>query len=356
MPEPIFLSPIIKVASTCNLDCDYCSADQYMEDNSDAMMQPETLRRTIEELSRVQHRGKFLWHGGEPLLAGRKFYDTVIEIQEELQLRDRFGNTMQSNGVLFTDSWADFFAENDFSIGFSIDGPEAMHNELRVFHNGAGSHKQVMHGIKRAHNNGLKSGVLVVITKQSVRHAKKIFSFLVESGFKSMDFKPCYGSPGYDVSLLDYAQFINTIFDMWVELDDPDVRIRTIEGFIRNMLGSNAQACSQTGNCANLITIDYDGEVYPCDRFIEPDYHFGNINLTPLDELYNESEGAIRFRAHIDEQRKSCQNCSYQPVCKSGCTQERDYWPAEYCTHREIIIDHIRDWLIEEGETPVSVS
>ena len=349
------LYPIIKVASTCNLQCSYCSADDYMNHQRDSIMTREVLRRTIEELGRVRDRGTFLWHGGEALLAGRSFFEEIVTIQRELGLK-RYKNAVQTNGILMSDDWAEFLKDEQFQVGISIDGPEAMHNELRVFRNGAGSYKQVMRAVKLLEDHQRSFGVLVVITRQSVMHGEKIFDFLIEHSIKSFDFKPCYGDPRYDVSLIEFAQMLCRVFDRLVALDDPDIHIRTLEGFIKNLLGGNSGLCSQTGNCTNLITIDHDGEVYPCDRFIEPRFRFGNIMETPLDELWQDSEGANRFRELVAEQRIKCASCSYAPVCKSGCTQEIEYWPDEYCEHRAIVIDHIRDWLFSKGEEPISVN
>jgi uncharacterized protein len=318
-------------------------------------MTKDTARKLVEELARVREGGTFLWHGGEALLAGQEFYEFVIGLQKGLGLTN-YRNDIQTNAVLVTDQWSQFLKDNSFQIGVSIDGPDAIHNELRVFSNGAGSHQQVMRGTERLKDNGVHFGVLVVVTKQSCKYPKEIFNFMLEHGIKSFDFKPCYGDPRYDVSLLDFAKFMNEIFDMWAELDDPDVHIRILEGFIRNLLGSKASVCSQNGNCKLVVTIDYNGDVYPCDRFIEPDYKYGNIHKTPLDQLFESSEGSRSFANHVDEQRTSCEGCTYRPVCQSGCTQERDYWPEEYCDHRILMIDHIRDWLVSNGEEPVAVN
>lgn len=348
------LFPIIKVVSTCNLNCDYCSAEAYMEHNRDSIMAADTLRRTIEELARVREDGTYLWHGGEPILAGKDFFELVTTIQQNIGL-DNPRNAIQSNGILVTSDWAKFFEGSHFDIGISIDGPEAIHNESRIFSNGAGSHRQVMRGISALQEKGKSFGVLVVVTNQSKGYSRDIFQFLLESGIKKIDFKPCYGDSRHDVSLTDFAKFMIDIFDIWVEIDDPDIKIRTLEGFMHNLFGGQASLCSQSGNCVDIITIDYDGGVYPCDRFMGDRYRFGNIMDTPLDTLYDESARAIKFRDYVEKQRQSCQTCSYQPVCKSGCTQERDYWPEEYCDYRAMIIDHIRDWLVSQGEEPIEL-
>lgn len=348
------LYPIIKVASVCNMQCSYCSADDYMTHSRNSIMTLEILRHTIEELGRVRDQGTFLWHGGEALLAGRSFFEEIVKIQHELNLKN-YKNAIQTNGVLMSHDWAEFLRDEKFQVGISIDGPETIHNQLRVFNNGAGSHRQVMRAVELLQTHGRSFGVLVVITQQSVKYGKDIFDFLVEHGIKSFDFKPCYGDPKYDVSLIDFAHMLCDVFDHLVTLDDPDIHIRTIEGFIKNLLGGNSGLCSQTGNCTNLITIDHNGDIYPCDRFIEPQFYFGNIMQTPLDELWDESDGAIRFRKLVSNQRIKCNSCSYAPVCRGGCTQEIEYWPKDYCDHRAIIIDHIHKWLVAKNERPIAV-
>lgn len=68
------LLPIIKAVSSCNLACSYCSAEQYMDHSRSSVMSNSVLKRVIEEIGRTQERPRFLWHGGEPLLAGKDFY------------------------------------------------------------------------------------------------------------------------------------------------------------------------------------------------------------------------------------------------------------------------------------------
>lgn len=63
---PIY--PIIKVASSCNLNCKYCYAESYMERGRKSIMSHDVLEATISELGNTQVSSKYLWHGGEALL------------------------------------------------------------------------------------------------------------------------------------------------------------------------------------------------------------------------------------------------------------------------------------------------
>jgi uncharacterized protein len=317
-------------------------------------MTEAVMERTVSEFARVQSTGQFLWHGGEPLLAGRAFFDKVVALQEALGLRDRYRNTVQSNGVLVDDDWCTFFRDAQFTLGVSLDGPRAIHDALRRFRSGRGSHARVLEAVDRARAEGIRPGVLVVVTRESVAYPTEIFEFVLDAGFTRIDFKPCYGSPQHDVALPDFVGFMKKVLDTWFERNDPQISVRLLEDLIRNLLGGMARTCAQSGRCTDLITVDYDGSVYPCDRFLtQPNYRFGNLLEQGLDDLVDGSPGAQRFRQHVDEQRQSCATCNYEPVCHGGCTHERDYWPEDYCESRAQLIDYIRARLIAAGEAPI---
>ena len=44
----------------------------------------------------------------------------------------RIRNTLQTNGTLLDNEWAEFFKAHDFLIGLSLDGTEALHDGYRV--------------------------------------------------------------------------------------------------------------------------------------------------------------------------------------------------------------------------------
>ena len=67
------------------------------------------------------------WQGGEPTLMGLDFYRKAIEYQKKYRKPGMtFENTMQTNGTLLDDEWCQFFKENNFLIGISIDGPATL--------------------------------------------------------------------------------------------------------------------------------------------------------------------------------------------------------------------------------------
>ena len=135
MRPTAFTTMIKPVGSACNLDCDYCyylgKADLY--GGRQPKMSDELLERYISQyIEAVQVPVvTFCWHGGEPLLAGLDFYEKAVAIQNRYRGNKQIENSLQTNGLLITPEWCDFFRSNNFLIGLSLDGPKDIHDAYR---------------------------------------------------------------------------------------------------------------------------------------------------------------------------------------------------------------------------------
>ncbi len=104
---------IIKcVGTACNIRCGYC----FYHDTDQAIrkiMIDGILEKLIEDISDLDRKiCTFIWHGGEPLLAGMDFFRYAVEIQKRQNFHSVFvDNHIQTNGLLLTDKWIDFFIE-----------------------------------------------------------------------------------------------------------------------------------------------------------------------------------------------------------------------------------------------------
>ena len=118
------------IGSQCNLDCAYCYYS-YKQTNriSDAL-----LERFIEQYIAGQEEDPvvFNWHGGEPALLGLDFFRKVVELEKKYANGHRIDNDFQTNGTLLNDDWCEFFKNNHFYVGLSIDGPKHLHNKSEI--------------------------------------------------------------------------------------------------------------------------------------------------------------------------------------------------------------------------------
>ena len=89
------------------------------------------------------------WQGGEPTLMGLPFFRHVVALAESYRRPDqRLLHTVQTNGTLLDEAWAEFFADKGFLVGISIDGPGELHDKLRVDKRGQPTLERVLRGLE----------------------------------------------------------------------------------------------------------------------------------------------------------------------------------------------------------------
>ncbi len=65
---------------------------------------------------------------GEPTLVRSFFIKSGVCLQQRYANGKTIYNSPQTNGVLINEEWAAFFAQHQFLIGISIDGPQVVHD------------------------------------------------------------------------------------------------------------------------------------------------------------------------------------------------------------------------------------
>ncbi|KAF2174556.1 radical SAM enzyme [Zopfia rhizophila CBS 207.26] len=169
------------VDERCNLSCEYCNAAVHA--NSRAIMSRETLERIIVQASKPDYRFvQFVWHGGEPLLAGLDFYKAVLELQQQHFggnfAAGRCENVIQTNGLLLSTNTLDFLEKGGFWIGTSIDGPDLSANRYRFQGRGAETVlKKTLDACRSVRARGLSLLTISVIHDANFYRAEEMYHF-----------------------------------------------------------------------------------------------------------------------------------------------------------------------------------
>lgn len=325
MRNPLSI-PIIKpVNGACNLGCHYCYMLSILEpqkSNCDVMSR-EVLHATIDFFCSHQDNVEFTWHGGEPLLAGMEFYRDVSRLQKSWSSRGkRISNFIQTNGTLIDDEWAELFKEIGFFVGVSLDAPADVHDKLRTFTCGASSLSYVLRGIPKLIKNDIFNGVICCVGKSNFNRPREVLDFFLGQGVKSIKFLRTKGEESETISASQYADFLFRIFNLWIEIDDPDIEIRDIKSIVDILLGGEYRECTFTGRCDQFATVYSDGSIFPCDRFLnEPRLQFGTV-LEPYAKVLS-GENFQAFLAGIQTTKEPCRGCRRLSLCNGGCLKER---------------------------------
>ena len=122
-------------------------------------MEWDTAKKAIDFLKahsqKSEHR-HIGFYGGEPLVNFELIKQAVQYAKEIFDNNITFALT--TNATLVNTEIASFFADNDFNLIISLDGPEELHNANRIMVNGEGSFNQTIRGCKKIFQEYQKRG------------------------------------------------------------------------------------------------------------------------------------------------------------------------------------------------------
>ena len=345
-PLYVMLKP---AGAHCNLACKYC---YYLEKNKlyptaqRHLMSDEMLEQFTREYIEAQTMNQvlFTWHGGEPLLRSIDFYRKALSLQQKYAGDRRIDNVIQTNGTLLTDEWCEFFAQNHWLVGISIDGPQPDHDHYRLTAAGKPSWKKVMQGIKLLKKHGVEWNAMAVVNAYNANHPMEFYRFFKENGCQFLQFTPIVErqtrhedgrtlaslADKDEISLSEasvapeqWGYFLCAIFDEWVRKDVGKIFVEIFDCTLANWMGISPGICAYSKECGHAGVMEHNGDVYSCDHFVFPEYKLGNIrDHSLIDMLYGEQQQEFSRLKHSSLPRQ-CKECDMEFACHGECPKNR---------------------------------
>ena len=344
-PLYVMLKP---AGSLCNLRCKYC---YYLEKNAlyteqkNHVISDEMLDKFIREYIEAQTSPDvlFCWHGGETLMRPISFYRRAIELQRKYARGRRIDNTIQTNATMLTDEWCEFFRENNFLVGVSIDGPQEFHDEYRRTATGKPTFHKVMQGIRLLNKHNVEWNALAVVNDFNADYPLEFYNFFKEIGCHYIQFTPIVErrierndglslAPGmeeggelvdFSVTPEQWGKFLCTIFDEWVRHDVGTYFIQIFDATLANWASVQPGLCSLAKECGHAGVMEFNGDVYSCDHFVYPEHLLGNINEKTITEMmYGEKQREFAKLKH-ELLPQQCRECPVEFACHGECPKNR---------------------------------
>lgn len=274
--------------------------------------------------------------GGEPFLA----IDLMDEIMDYWMDRttelmhpwaDKFMVSICSNGVAYFDPKVQKFLnkhKDHMSFSITIDGNKELHDACRVY---AGTNKgcydEAMAAAEDWMRRGNYMGSKVTLAPENLEYMYDAIMHMVDKGYYEILGNCVYEAEWTNKqALLFYEQgkkladeFLrrNMDFDKdyYCSLFEPDYFHPKDEHDIQNWCG---------GANSQMISCDWDGEIYPCIRYME--MSLGNAQ--PKLPIGNVDDGIMQLPEHkgnskclncIDRRSQSTDECFYCPIAE-GCS------------------------------------
>lgn len=295
-------SVFLILTENCNLRCVYCfeggsrCVKNYMSKET-AFKTIDFLFKNVEEYNSLLKENderlkvKVTFFGGEPTLCP----DLMIEIlryakEKQDKIGVEFKPNIITNGTIFNekikeflDVWIKLFGKNSIDIQLSIDGSPEIQNENRP-----------------CANNSLKSSELVERTVECYRN------YFFENGIslKNLYIHSCISHKNIGKIYETYLYFLNVLkikkinFAWVMESDWEENDLSIFSEQLRKIntiackIGENLKdypfkhfnTCKGCGCGKRLISVDTNGDIYPCHRFF-----FYKKENTKIGNIYNEN-------------------------------------------------------------------
>jgi len=342
------------IGPICNIDCKYCF---YLEKEnlyrnksqglSDWMMSDKVLESYISQKFEANSTGveTFAWQGGEPTLLGVDFFRKVIKYQEKYAKDLQFYNTLQTNGILLNDEWCEFFLENDFLVGLSIDGPRELHDKYRVDKGGKPTFDRVMKGIDYLSKHGVKFNTLTVVQKDNSYKPVEVYNFLKKVGSGFMQFIPIVErntqkklKNGLSLVLPDktnailsdwsvepeqFGNFLIRIFDEWIRNDVGKFYVQIFDIALESWYGKQPSLCIFAETCGRALAIEHNGDLYSCDHYVFPENKLGNIMDSHISKMVESKQQHDFGINKLDTLPAYCKECEVRFICNGECPKNR---------------------------------
>ena len=354
-------SLVVKIASRCNMDCDYCYIYHHQDDswqNMPQTMSDETVNALIENVSllyeRQHQKPLVVFHGGEPLLFGVRRFRSLVE-----KFVSRIPDvrlSIQTNGTIYNEQLEKLLVEfRDFlTFSLSVDGFREENDRHRLGLKGQSVFKKIEKTIRKSRQSGLLDNILIVVDTKN--DPSKIFAFMVDAGAQTYNLILQDGDrknlpPGKEaLNSTEVGEWLTKLFYIYAQ-SDLKFRIQMFDEMVVGLLKKQRSvACPPVTHLSCTMTIDTDGEIKQTDTFRvnanNADQITGsNVTTHSIFDSAN-SQQNIDFVLSTSSLVRDCRDCAYLNVCGGGYEQHRfdgvSYRnPSLYCSDYKLLFGNM---------------
>jgi uncharacterized protein len=240
-------------------------------------------------------------------------------------------NALQTNGTHLTPEWCDFFREEGFLIGISVDGPATLHDRYRVSKGGQPTHAAVLGGLELLRAHRVEFDILTTVHATNAQHPQAVYRHLRdELQADYMQFipivVPAKSGNGVEPSSVTgdaYGRFLIGVFDEWLQGDVGRVSVQIFETSLASWMGLRPGLCVFEETCGTALAMEHNGDLFSCDHFVDPEYYLGNAASDDLRSLVESPRQTAFGNAKRDRLPQYCRECNVRFACNGGCPKNR---------------------------------
>ena len=334
--------------------CYYLEKGKFSSHEIQTVMSTELLEKMIKETVDASPGPtvSFVWHGGEPTLAGIPFFRKALQLERRhLPPGWNAWNNLQTNGLLLNDEWAAFLQRHHFDVGISIDGDELVHDTNRKDLGKHGTFARVTEAIEKCLKAGIRPDLLCTVNAETVKDPLRVYRALRELHTGWIQFIPILvkeedgpivteNAPEVHLSKESitpeqYGDFLCAVFDEWITHDVGACDVQLFAEMAHVLTGSTASLCWMAETCGRVLIAEEDGAVYACDHFVDAEHRLGYLTQESFETLADKEEQKAFGLSKKTALTQECRNCPFLTICNGACPKDRfglskDGEPGQY--------------------------
>ncbi len=321
MPGRTLRALCLNITDDCNLNCIYCFTKDRLHD-SKCYMKIETALKALDMLIERSDPSSVLqvdFFGGEPLL-NLDLIKKVIDYAKTLPRKIKF--TLTTNALLLSQEIIKYLNSENISLILSLDGDKKTQDINRRTVSGNSAWDTVITNIKNAvhSRDGENYYVRGTFTRENL-DLTSIASCYVANGLNKFSLEPAKGrqEDSWAVTGED-TQYIKKEYEkLALYLHDVRQKGQKVDFFHFNVYLDtplcSPRRLSGCGAGVEYLSVDPNGEIYPCHQLHFPEFFMGNINKN---ELFFEGMRE-KFEKNTIYAKEGCSECWARFYCSGGC-------------------------------------
>jgi radical SAM protein with 4Fe4S-binding SPASM domain len=298
-PKYIYLT----LTDLCNLKCVYCYAIERKKLENTGF---ETWKKYVSDVIDFAGKTTFTFTGGEPLTV-----PYALDLAAYIKKRGSECLLLTNGTLINTEETANRIVSLFDMVKISLDtDDETVSKELR----GTG----IVEKVQNAYNllSARKCNVQIMATVTS-KTCQNISSFAERF---SVQFQPLYRDMGRARNSGDLSITGEKYYDALTK-QGKFALLHQYHDTIHNFRNNPCKRCAMANE---ELSIDANGNVYPCHMLHYDNYICGNLNKEKISDIYKNSVVLNELRTVNVDTIPKCQNCVYRNICGGACRARVD--------------------------------
>ena len=213
-------------------------------------------------------------------------------------------------------------------VGLSLDGSSAIHDKYRRNGAGGGSHAAVLRGMDRLKRHNVAFNTLTLVNEANVTKPEEVYGYLCDNGSLHHQYIPCVEPDEnrdvlpFSTSDKEWGEFLCRLFDVWYPSDTRRVSIRLFDAILALLVDNVRNVCHFGMDCRQYFVVEYNGDVFPCDFFVEKRLKLGTI-LENSWTMMQQSPIYAHFGGQKRKWNDRCNSCEFLEICAGDCLKHR---------------------------------